>query len=105
MHLGKMPILAKSPNTDLSRGFTVAQVAEKHGWPESLVWYIALEGKDDLLRFKVLMWGLLTWDHWYWTGFAGRSLEGFSREKAPLPLEKQSFFLGDNKYATAQPRI
>jgi len=30
-HLGKMPILSKSPNSDLSRGFTVSQVAEKHG--------------------------------------------------------------------------
>jgi len=32
-HLGKMPGLAKSPKADLSKGFTVAQVAEKHGWP------------------------------------------------------------------------
>jgi len=31
-HLLKMPVLAKSINADLSRGFTVAQVAEKHGW-------------------------------------------------------------------------
>jgi len=28
-HLGKMPGLAKSPKADLSKGFTVAQVAEK----------------------------------------------------------------------------
>ena len=27
-----MPVLAKSINADLSRGFTFAQVAEKHGW-------------------------------------------------------------------------
>jgi len=76
-HLGEMPELAFLLNTDLSKGFTVPQVAEKHacpvgpenrtgGWPEPLVWSIALEDKDDLQRFKALMWGLLTWDHWYW---------------------------------------
>ena len=66
-HLSKMPTLAILMNTDLKRGFTVAQVAEKHGWPGPLVWAIALEGKDDLAGFKALMWGLLTWDHWYWS--------------------------------------
>jgi hypothetical protein len=30
-HLGKMPVLANSLNTDLSQGFTVAQVAQKYG--------------------------------------------------------------------------
>jgi len=40
-HLGKMPILAKSPNSDLSRGFTVPQVAERHGWTEPIVWSVA----------------------------------------------------------------
>ena len=65
-HLGEMPGLAFLLNTDLSKGFTVPQVAEKHGWAEPLVWSIALDGKDDLQRFKALMWGLLTWDHWYW---------------------------------------
>jgi len=64
-HLGEMPGLAFLLNTDLSKGFTVPQVAEKHGWAEPLVWSIALDGKDDLQRFKALMWGLLTWDHWY----------------------------------------
>jgi hypothetical protein len=66
LHLQEMPELAKLVNTDLSKGFTVPQVAEKHGWPEPLVWSLALENKDDLPRFKALMWGLLTWDHWYW---------------------------------------
>ena len=37
-HLSKMPTLANSTNTDLSRGFTVPQVAEKHYWTEPLVW-------------------------------------------------------------------
>ncbi len=76
-HLEKMAELPNFLNADLSKGFTVPQVAEKHacpvgpedrtgGWPEPLVWSIALEDKDDLQRFKALMWGLLTWDHWYW---------------------------------------
>jgi len=55
-HLPKMPVLANPVNTDLSRGFTVTQVAEKHGWTEPMVWSIALEGKDDLERFKELGW-------------------------------------------------
>ncbi len=77
LHLGKMPVLAKSPNTDLSKGFTVSQVAEKHAcpvgpedrtgdWAEPVVWSIALEGKSDLDRFKALNWGLRTWDLWSW---------------------------------------
>jgi len=65
-HLAKMPTLAFQPNTDLSRGFTVSQVAEKHGWTEPMVWSLALEGKDDLQRFKELDWGLRTWDTWDW---------------------------------------
>ncbi len=65
-HLGKKAELPKSPNADLKRGFTVPQVAEKHGWTEPLVWSIALEGKDDLDRFKALNWGLRTWDLWNW---------------------------------------
>jgi hypothetical protein len=62
-HLSKMPVLANSTNTDLSRGFTVSQVAEKHacpvgpedrtgGWTEPMVWSLALEGKEDLERKK-----------------------------------------------------
>jgi ParB/RepB/Spo0J family partition protein len=60
-HLAKMPELANPPNADLSRGFTVPQVAEKHGWTEPMVWSMALEGKEDLERFKELSWGLRTW--------------------------------------------
>jgi len=33
-----MPVLAFSPNADLSKGFPVAQVAQKDGWPEPMVW-------------------------------------------------------------------
>ncbi len=65
-YLCKMPALAKCINSDLSRGYTVSQVAEKHGWSEPLVWSLALEGKDDLARFKELGWGLRTWDLWSW---------------------------------------
>jgi hypothetical protein len=65
-HLAKMPELANLLNTDLSRGFTVAQVAEKHGWTEPMVWSLALEDKEDLKRFKEVGWGLRTWDLWNW---------------------------------------
>jgi len=30
-------------NTDLLKGFTVPQVAEKHAWTEPAVWSLALE--------------------------------------------------------------
>jgi len=65
-HLGKMPVLANLLNSDLSRGFTVSQVAEKHGWTEPMVWSLALEDKEDIERFKELNWGLRTWDQWEW---------------------------------------
>jgi len=55
-----------STNLGPSKGFTVSQVAEKHGWAEPLVWSIALKGKSDLDRFKELNWGLRTWDLWNW---------------------------------------
>jgi hypothetical protein len=63
-HLAKMPGLAKWPNSDLSKGFTVPQVAQKHSWPEPMVWSQALKGKDDQTRFKALNWGIRTWDLW-----------------------------------------
>jgi len=66
-HLAKMPGLAKWPNSDLSKGFTVPQVAQKHGWPEPMVWSQALKGKDDYTRFKDLNWGIRTWDLWNFT--------------------------------------
>lgn len=65
-HLPKMAALPNSANADLSRGFTVAQVAEKNGWPDPMVWSLALEGKNDHDRFKELGWGLRTWDQWEW---------------------------------------
>ncbi len=49
-----MPRLTKWVNSDLSKGFTVLQVAQKHDWTESMVWSQALKGKDDQTRFKEL---------------------------------------------------
>jgi hypothetical protein len=49
-HLGKMPILANSLNTDLSRGFTVAQVAEKRGWPVLSPWVGAVMAGSNTLK-------------------------------------------------------
>jgi len=63
-HLVKMAALPKLLNNDLSRGFTVSQVAQKHGWTDPMVWALALEGKEDQDRFKELGWGLRTWDQW-----------------------------------------
>ena len=37
-HLPKMAELPFSANADLSRGFTVSQVAQKHGWTEPMGW-------------------------------------------------------------------
>jgi hypothetical protein len=73
-HLPKMPELANLVNSDLSKGFTVAQVAEKHGWTEPMVWSLALEGKADLERFKELGWGLRAWDLWEWTDCLPREI-------------------------------
>ncbi len=41
-HVAKMPELANPPNAELSKGFTVAPVAEKHGWMEPMVGSLAL---------------------------------------------------------------
>ena len=65
-HLAKLAILPNPPNSDLKKGFTVSQTAEKHGWPESLVWALKLEGKNDAAKYQELQWGLRTWDNWYW---------------------------------------
>ena len=57
-YLPKMATLPNSVNSDLSRGFTVSQLTEKHGWTEPMVWSLALEDKEDLERFKELGWGV-----------------------------------------------
>jgi hypothetical protein len=53
----KKATLPKSPNSDLQQGFTVAQVDEKHIWPESLVWAFKLDGKNDATKYQELRWG------------------------------------------------
>ena len=101
-HLSKMAKLPNSTNTDLSQGFTVSQVAEKHAcpavpreihasdsetyytgvgpedrtgdWTEPMVWSLALEDKEDLERFKELGWGLRTWDQWEWNDCLSREI-------------------------------
>jgi hypothetical protein len=35
-HLAEMAVLPNPPNADLKKGFTVAQVAQKHGWPDPM---------------------------------------------------------------------
>ena len=69
-----MAKLPNSTNTDLSQGFTVSQVAEKHNWTEPMVWSLALEAKEDLERFKELGWGLRTWDLWEWNDCLPREI-------------------------------
>ena len=60
-YLPKMLEFTKWVNSDLAKGFTVSQVAQKHGWPEYLVWSQVLVNTDDFNRFKALQWGILKW--------------------------------------------
>jgi hypothetical protein len=62
-----LPQVAKSVNGDLLKGFAVPQMAQKHGWKESLVWSQALVNTNDFDRFKALQWGIRTWDIWNFT--------------------------------------
>jgi hypothetical protein len=57
-----MPESAFLLNSEMKEGFTVAQTAEKHSWPESLVWSLKFEGKNDLAKCSELQWGLRTWE-------------------------------------------
>jgi len=105
-HLPKMAVLPNPVNTELRQGFTVPQVAEKHacpvgpedrtgGWTEPLVWSIALEGKDDLDRFKAVNWGLRTWDLWNWNDCLPREIHA---------NDKQSVFhWGDKRFGDDWP--
>ncbi|MGD9163091.1 MAG: DNA methyltransferase [Desulfobacteraceae bacterium] len=65
-YLAKMAALPNLLNEDMQNGFTVAQVAEKHGWSEPLVWSIRLQEENDLAKYRELQWGLRTWDDWKW---------------------------------------
>ena len=58
--------IIKPIKDDLKKGLPVPDLAKKFSFPELLIWSIALEKITDQERFKILNWGLLTWDHWYW---------------------------------------
>ena len=53
-HLPDLAMLPNPVNSDLKKGFTVFQTAEKHGWPESLLWSIKIKGKDDFTKYQEL---------------------------------------------------
>jgi hypothetical protein len=63
-HLPKTSELKKSANDLLTKGFSANTVASKLGWPEPLVWAVALEGKTDQERFAELKWNIRPWDYW-----------------------------------------
>jgi len=65
-HLQKTSELKKLANEQLERGFFANSIAEKLGWPEPLVWAVALKGKDDKERFADLKWNIRVWDYWNW---------------------------------------
>ena len=71
-----MAALPNPINSDLSRGLTVSQVAKKHNWTEPMAWSLALEGKENIVRFKELDWGLRTWDQWEWNDCLPREIHG-----------------------------
>ena len=53
-HLSDMLMLANPINSDIEKGFTVSQTAEKHGWPEILVGFFKPDGKNDADKYKEL---------------------------------------------------
>jgi hypothetical protein len=65
-HLVKNSELKNLPNELLTKGFLPNTIAEKLGWPEPLVWAVALEGKTDRERFEALKWNIRPWDYWNW---------------------------------------
>lgn len=59
------PSIVQSIEDLLKKGIPIPEAAKKFGCPEPLIWFIALEGKSDQERFRLLNWGLRTWDYWY----------------------------------------
>ena len=58
-------------------------------------WSLALEGKEDLDRFKSLNWGLRTWDLWNWNDCLPREIH---------VNDKQSVFhWGDKRFGDDWP--
>ena len=71
-YLSKKEIFPKWINSDLKTGFAVPQVAEKHGWPEPLVWSQKLEGKNDLAKCDELRWEIEPFNYWDWNDCADK---------------------------------
>lgn len=65
-HLSENSTLKNPINALLERGFSVNAISQQLGWPEPLVWAVALEGKGDRDRFEALGWNIRPWDYWYW---------------------------------------
>jgi hypothetical protein len=51
-HLAEMPALANPLNSDLSKGFTIPQVAQKYDRPEPMVWSLALKLVSRTRKYK-----------------------------------------------------
>ncbi len=73
-YLSEKATLPNPINSEIEKGFTVTQIAEKHGWPEFLVWSLKLDGKNDLNKYQELQWGLRSWDDWKWTDCLPREI-------------------------------
>ncbi len=58
--------MKKATNELLTKGFATNTIADKLGWPEPLVWAVAVEGKDDKTRLDKLQWDIRPWDYWNW---------------------------------------
>ena len=111
-HLAKMAELPNPPNADLSPGFTVSQVAEKHNWTEPMVWSLTLEGRDDLEKFKEGGWGLSTWDEWEWNDCLPRLTSlfllfnwGMSMTAKQIQQRRSVFHCGDKRFGDDPPAL
>ncbi|WP_457553175.1 ParB N-terminal domain-containing protein [Desulfobacula sp.] len=95
-HSAEMPRWAFPLNSDLVKGLTVPQVAEKHGWPEPLVWSLALKGKDDQSRFEALNWNLIPWDVWEFNEDTRFGDQGMDRIPSQVIANILYFFSNQN---------
>jgi hypothetical protein len=50
----------------IKTGKTVNQAAMENNCPPAVAWSVALENRDDWERFRLLGWGLRTWDYWFY---------------------------------------
>ena len=57
--------LIKKILQDSKDGFSTPDIARKYFIPQTLVWSVVLQNKTDQERFRALIWGLRTWDNWY----------------------------------------